>query len=313
MILEPYLEGSNQPVPPVEEAGGKGHGLYWLAANGFPVPPTWVLTTAAFDLVVERSDLGHTLVEMGHALAAIGDDWAAIQRGLDALEPKRRHMANGLREARLPDRLGAGVEKLALMPTLWAVRSSATLEDDPQHTFAGQFLSLLSVPGGKALWGAIRQVWASLFEREPLAYCVQNRLPLPKMAVILQPMAPLTFRDRSGVVFSHSPVPALPGALIQVAFGSGQTVVNGYGGDLYSVDRDVRIQRMPPDEIRVSGEEGGMIAMPSPADPPLSDDEARELAVLALAVAERWGRPVNLEFTWRAGERPVIVQVRSAR
>jgi hypothetical protein len=316
MLYTPWEdeEGGEQPIPSVEMVGGKGRGLYWLAANQFPVPATWVLSTAAFDMVVQRAGLMETIAEIEQAVAGPANDWATAQQALEALEPQQAEIAEALRQAEMPDRVGAALSDLPLAPAQWAVRSSATVEDDPRHTFAGQFLSLLSVPKGMALWDTIRQVWASTFRREALLYCAQNEAPLPRMAVVLQAMEPITAQDRSGVAFSHSPVEALPGVLIQAAFGTGQVVVGGYGGDIYSVQGEkVQVQPMPPAEVRVTGAEGYTVPQPPPADLPLAEEEAWELAELVLAVTERWDGAVNVEFVWRVGEGPTLVQVRSAR
>jgi len=313
MLFSPWEAGTDRPLPSVEAVGGKGYGLYWLAAHGFPTPPTWVLSTDAFALAVQRMELEEAIAALEQPLMASGGDWARIQQTLDDLEPRRREVVERLTQSVLPEPVGRVLEKLVLMPTQWAVRSSATVEDRPGKSFAGQFLSLLSVPSGRALWDAIREVWASAFRREVLVYCAQRSIPLPRMAVILQPMDPITIRDRSGVAFSHSPVPNLPGVLIQVTYGAGETVVQGYGGDLYSVEgEEVRVQRMPPPQVRVTGPEGYLISTDGPPDPPLSEEEARHLAGFTDQVARAWGGPVNLEFIWRAGEELQLVQIRSA-
>ena len=306
--------GDQQHVPPVEIVGGKGRGLYWLAANGFPVPPTWVLSTVAFDMVVERAGLREAVREIGRALAGLAGEWAAAQQAMEVLDPRRAEVVEALRQADMPDRVGAALADLPLAPAQWAVRSSATVEDNPRHSFAGQFLSLLSVPKGIPLWDAIRQVWASTFRQEALMYCAQNVAPLPRMAVALEPMDPITVGDRSGVVFSHSPVELLPGVMIQVTFGAGQVVVAGYGGDIYSIQGEqVHVQPMPPSEIRVTGREGYMVPRTLPEGNVLTEQEAAELARLTLQVAERWGGPVNAEFVWRTGEKgPTLLQVRTA-
>jgi pyruvate,water dikinase len=293
--------------------GGKGHGLYWLADNSFPVPPTWVLSTVAFDMVAQRAGLREAVAEIGRALASLAGEWAAAQQALDALEPRRAEVVEALRQAEMPDRVGAALADLPLTPTQWAVRSSATVENNPRYSFAGQFTSLLSVPKGIPLWDAIRRVWASTFSREALLYCAQNVAPLPRMAVVLEPMDPITAEDRSGVVFSHSPVEQLPGVMIQVTFGAGEVVVAGYGGDIYSVQGEqVLVQPMPPSEIRVTGTEGYTVPQALPEGRALTEEKARELAKLVLRMAERWGGPVNVEFVWQMGEGPVFVQVRSA-
>jgi pyruvate,water dikinase len=307
-------EGDERHIPPVEMVGGKGWGLYWLAANGFPTPPTWVLSTAAFDMVVQRAGLTEAIAEIERALAGLAGDWATAQQALEVLEPRRAEVAEAVRQAEMPDWVGAALADLPLAPEQWAVRSSATVEDDPHHSFAGQFLSLLSVPKGIALWDVTRRVWASTFRRDALLYCAQNTSPLPRMAVALQPMEPVTARDRSGVAFSHSPVEMLPGVLVQVTFGTGQVVVDGYGGDIYNVQGEqVQIQPMPPSEIRVTDTMGYTVPQPLPPGLALTEEEVQELAGLALAVAERWGGPVNVEFVWRVGEGPTLVQVRSAK
>ena len=316
ILFTPWKEEGDEerPIPAVDLLGGKGYGLYWLAANRFPVPPAWVLSTAAFDMVVQRAKLTKAIAKIGKVLDGLTDDWAMVQHTMEALEPQRVEVAQALRHATMPDRVGAYLSDLPLAVEQWAVRSSATVEDNPRHTFAGQFLSLLSVPKGLALWDAIRQVWSSSFGRGALSYCTQHQAPLPQMAVILQPMAPITAEDHSGVAFSHSPVDALPGVLIQAAPGTGQVVVGGYGGDIYSVQGEqVQVQPMPPSEIRVTGPEGYTTPQPPPAGLALTQEEARALARLVLAAAERWGGQINVEFIWRKGEGLTLVQVRSAR
>ncbi len=312
-LISPWEPGAERLLPSVDMVGGKGYGLYWLAAHGFPTPPTWVLTTDAFNLTVRRMELEGEMAQLAHALASVGDDWAQLQQTLGNIEPRRQEIMDRIAQAILLDPIGRALEKLVLMPDQWAVRSSATVEDRPGQSFAGQFLSLLSVPPGRPLWDAIRQVWASVFRREALAYCAQRDLPVPRMAVILQPMEPITHRDRSGVAFSRSPVPTMSGVLIQATYGAGETVVKGYGGDLYGVEGGtVNIQRMPPPQIQVTGPDG-YLELASPPDAlPLTEEEARHLAALVEKVAEEWGGPVNVEFIWRAEQAPQFVQVRAA-
>jgi pyruvate,water dikinase len=261
---------------------------------------------------VEQAGLVDAIAEIERAIHNVGGDWGQAQQALDALEPQRSKVFEGLRQASIPGLLVQAMEPLVFRRTQWAVRSSATVEDNSLYSFAGQFRSWLSVPAGGVMWGAVRQVWASTFGVEPLTYCAQKATPLPRMAVILQPMEPITARDRSGVAFSHSPVPAFPGVLIQATFGTGQVVVDGYGGDLYGVQQGrVQIQPMPPEQIQVSKAEGFTAPWSSPSGLALAENEARELAALVLEVADKWGGPVNIEFVWRVGASPQFVQVRS--
>lgn len=301
----------SQSSPPVEAIGGKAYGLYWLANNRFPVPLTWVLSTTAFDLVIDAIGLVEALAEIEQTVAGLPKDWSAAQQQMDEIEPQRVAMVQALKQVEATGHLSASLARLPETYRFWAVRSSATVEDNPRYSFAGQFRSLLFVPT-EELWEAVCQVWASAFNREALMYCAQSKMPLPHMAVILQPMTPITTQDRSGVAFSHSFVPTLPGVLIQTTFGGGQVVVDGYGGDLFGVEgTKVEVLPMSPDHIVITGQDGGMVAKAVPPGLALTEKEAQELASLVCDVAKRWGGAVNIEFIWRAGKQPLLVQVRS--
>lgn len=299
-------------IPAVRSAGGKGSNLYWLQVHGFNVPSTWVLGTAAFELMIENNKITRLVREIDQATAS-SCEWAAAQGLLDSLEPKRQAVIEALDQAALPSQVQV---VLGCLPShaLWAVRSSATVEDTTSYSFAGQFASHLSVPGSAdPLERAVRSVWCSTFKREVLAYRLQFGAPMPHMAVILQPMQPITAQDRSGVAFSHSTVPTMPGVLIQASFGAGHTVVKGRGGDIYAVQgNQARVHLMPPPDISVTGEQGGEVSAPAPSGAVLSTDNARLVARQVLTMAEQWGGPVNVEFAWYAQEpAPLYVQVRS--
>lgn len=304
---------SPDDLPHAAMVGGKATGLYWLAVHGFNVPPTWTLTTDIFDMAIQQSGAAQSVATIWRSLRDLGQDWRVLQQTLLDLEPERQRVINALLKI---SQFGLMADALLELPTIsphWAVRSSATIEDNPEHSFAGQFHSVLSVLR-YAIWDAIRAVWASTFNPHVLAYCVQHQTQLPRMAVVFQPMPAITADSRSGVAFSHSPMPNASGALIQATFGTAQVVVDGYGGDLYTVQADgsVQIQRMPPAHINVTGPEGRIIKAPPPADLPLTEAEARTLAQLVHDLHQLWKTPVDIEFTWPPGEAPLIVQIRTA-
>ncbi len=306
-------EHTPENIPHIASVGGKAAGLYWLAVHGFPVPPTWTLTTDIFDMAVQQSGAAQSVAKIWQRMRALDQDWHAVQQALTELEPERRRAVELLRRVSQFRLVADALLELPPVSTHWAVRSSATVEDNPEYSFAGQFHSSLSVLR-YAIWDAVREVWASTFSQHVLAYCVQNATPLPRMAVAMQPMAPITARDRSGVAFSHSPVESMPGVLIQAAFGTAQVVVEGYGGDIYTVQDDdtVQIQRVPLPHINITGGEGRITQAPSPSDLPLTEDEARTLAQLARDIQHLWETPVDIEFIWREGQEPLVVQVRTA-
>lgn len=311
LLQKPLHLAATRFIPPVHRVGGKAYGLYWLAAHGFETPMTWTLTVDAFDYALQRAKLTTLALDIWRELSQVRESWSDIQAMLERLEPKRAEMVAQLRKLEMDPRLTTLLHELP-RHFYWAVRSSANVEDNAAYTFAGQFSSHLYVPTGQMLWEAIRDVWASLFAKEALAYCAQRHTPLPKMAVILQPTGPITAEHRSGVVFSHSPIPTFRGTLIQATFGMGYTVVEGLGGDLYVVsDGQVTVHPMRPPRIRITGPLGFTEEAPPPEGLALSEEEALRLARDVTSIAEQWGRPVDVEFTWRKGEKPLYVQVRS--
>lgn len=293
--------------PPTEEDWGKpGREFYQLQAAGFSVAPTWVLGADTFDLAVNQAGLAGSLAEMRWSLGGLWNDLPAAERVLQALEPQRVDAARRLRQVAPLTRLD--LDRLLQVPAAtWTVRPSPTTALD------GVFPPPTCVPPTRwELWDAVRQVWSWTVSRSVLACCAQHDVPLPRMAVVLQPMQPLSAADRSGVIASQSPQPAtFPGVMIRVTFGlwTGRN-----DGICYSVEGDAvkfrRQERKKP--IHVTGPDGERIETAAADNPaPLSGSEAIELAQMATAVAKQWHRPVNLEFVWRMGAEPVLTWVES--
>ncbi len=299
-------------IPAVRLVGGKAYGLYWLSRHGFNAPSTWTLTTLAFDYALREVGLIQQVIELWRTISSAEVDWEDTQSVLEELKESRQGIINTLKHLPLLPKIS---KELSTLPPLthWAVRSSANVEDNPRYSFAGQFKSHLYVPASRQpLWEAVCDVWASLFNREALTYCAQRHTLLPKMAVILQPITPITEEYRSGVAFSHSPIPTFPGVLIQAAYGTGYTVVEGLGGDLYSVENDkVLVHPMKPPRIRITSPLGFTEEAAPPDGMALTEDEARYLAGKVREISQLWSRPVDTEFTWRKGGEPLFVQVRS--
>jgi pyruvate,water dikinase len=238
-------------------------------------------------------------------------DWASTERILQALADVRRNLAEALRKTPLPAALNLAVQTLPQNEEQWAVRSSATVEDAAQHSYAGLFQSFLSVPRGPRLLEAIREVWLSTFSKNVLHYRAQHGTAMPRMAVLLQPMAPITMHDRAGTAFSHSTIPQLSGVLIQSTYGAGIPVVGGDGGELKCVNEmEVKTLAQRPSHMLVSGEHGELKPLPKRLGQVLTDTAARELAQRVQEIASQYGQPVDVEFFWRQGKDPVFVQVR---
>src|SRR5918995_1235096 len=180
-------------------AGGKGANLGELSHAGLPVPPGFVVTTRAYDAFVEASDLKEEIV----GLASQADDPAAFEA---AEERIRALFARG----EVPDAVAAEIrtayDRLANENgQAVAVRSSATAEDLPGASFAGQQDTYLNVRDAGTLIEAVGACWASLWTARAMAYRVHEGIDPAKvsLAVVVQQMVPA---EAAGTLFTADPV-----------------------------------------------------------------------------------------------------------
>ena len=278
-------------------AGGKGANLGELVRGGFPVPDAVVITTAAYTSVVESAGLAATI----QAGLRAGNGAAGIRAAFGA--------------ATIPDRLRAEiVEAYATLgggPV--AVRSSATAEDLPGAAFAGQQDTYLDVVGEAALLEAVRRCWGSLWTERAIAYRDRRDVDhaTVQMAVVVQLMVPA---EHAGVVFTANPVTgARDEVVIEASSGLGEAVVSGLvTPDHYVVDAGGAVRQRTPGrrEVVIRSVDGGGVAHTADEQvDSLPDEAVVELARLGRAVAARFGRPQDIEWT-RAAGRIWLVQAR---
>ncbi|MCA9877379.1 MAG: PEP/pyruvate-binding domain-containing protein, partial [Thermomicrobiales bacterium] len=184
MVLDlGYLRAHDLP-----EAGGKAVNLGELLAIGTPVPPGFVVTTAAYDEVVATNGLATLLTQ-----AAATGDGAAARAAFAAAE--------------IPGPIAAAIlgAYRALGGGSVAVRSSATAEDLPGAAFAGQQDTLLGIRDEAALLQAVRQCWGSLWSDRAISYRQQRGFAQEPvaLAIVVQRMVAA---DAAGVMFTANPV-----------------------------------------------------------------------------------------------------------
>ncbi len=283
-------------------AGGKAANLGELIRAGFPVPPGFVVTTAAYDLFVDSNGLREAI-----ARAAAGEQGGAAVRQAFESAPVPPEIEQELRAAY--DGLGRG-------PV--AVRSSATAEDLPEAAFAGQQDTFLNVVGPEALADAVRRCWASLWSERASAYRRRRGLDsrAVKLAVVVQRMAAA---EAAGVLFTANPVTgARDETVIEANPGLGEAVVSGRVTPDHFVLRRRRrgwavAERRPGRrEVIVRARPGGgteQIEGAADGAAALPERALRRLASLGAAVERRFGRPQDIEWTWAAG-RLAVVQAR---
>jgi phosphohistidine swiveling domain-containing protein len=204
------------------QVGGKGASLAGLAAAGFPVPPGFLITTDAYRRFVADNTLQPVIAD---ALARIDPtDPVTIERAGASSRA-------AFEQAPIPDAIVAAIrnawQSLGSPPPAVAIRSSATAEDLPGLSFAGQQETYLDVRGDAALLAAVRRCWASLWTARAIAY--RARMGVDQhdvaMAVVVQEMAPA---EASGVLFTANPATGDRGQIvIEAVQGLGETLVGG--------------------------------------------------------------------------------------
>ena len=282
-------------------AGGKAAALGELARAEITVPRGYVITVAAFNLVMAALD------PSGAIRGALGDvpadDRAAIARAAAGLRAR-------ITAAPLPPEMAAEITVRSCLPAAWgtavAVRSSATMEDSPEASFAGLQDSYLAVHGADAVLDRVRSCWASLYNDESVSY--RRRRGLGEnglaMGVVVQRMV----RPRAaGVMFTRSPVTGDRSVVaIEGTWGLGSALVAGeVTPDSFTVSKvtgEITGRRVSA-KLRAhfflpNGQ--GISAQPMPPalrrSPCLTDDEARALALVGRQVEEHYGVPQDIEW-----------------
>ncbi|MEZ4383631.1 MAG: PEP/pyruvate-binding domain-containing protein [Nannocystaceae bacterium] len=295
--------------PRLAELGGKGLNLARMTARGLPVPPGFVITTAAYRRVAAAADLDR------EALARVeaGD-----------LEGARREGARAraaLRAAPVPEDVAAAIVaawRRAGPEHAYAVRSSATLEDLAEASFAGQQDTYLGVRGEEELLRRVRDCWASLFTDRALLYRRQHGYgdDAAELAVVVQR---LVAPRASGILFTADPVSQSRAvASIDASYGLGEALVSGrVDADLYRV-REATGELV---ELHVGGKAmaiwpHGQGTVERPVDAAdrdrraLGDGELAALISLGREVEAARGAPQDIEFTFDEGGALWLLQTR---
>jgi len=289
--------------------GGKGASLGELTRVGVAVPAGFVVTADAFAAALAAVDPSGTLRAGLSALDAA--DLAAVAAAAGRL----RALIAG---AELPDDVCAaitvGYAKLGsggsapeiLINADVAVRSSATVEDSAEASFAGLQDTYLGVSGISSVHDHVRRCWASLYNDESVAY--RRRLRLPEagvsMAVVVQRMvAPRA----AGVMFTRSPVTGDRSVVaIEATWGLGSALVSGdVTPDSFIVSKvtgEITTRRVCS-KIKIHSYRSngpGVTVEETPASlreaPSLTDDEIRALAAIGRRVEAHYGTPQDIEW-----------------
>jgi pyruvate,water dikinase len=276
------------------------------------VPDGFHITTAAYRQFVAGSDLQPRIV--------------ATLQSADPLRPATLEAASQAIRDRFarthvpPQVAGAIAQAYARLPgetPAVAVRSSATAEDLPDLSFAGQQETYLNVRGIEAVLDAVERCWVSLWTARAIGYRLQHGIDqdVVSLAVVVQLLVPA---EVSGVMFTAHPVTGQRDrAVISAAWGLGETIVGGtVMPDTLTVDKasgQVVVRETADKQVMAVRVEGGTEEQPVPdalrSAPVLADQQAAELVQLGGQIEQLYGQPMDVEWTWADG-RFAIVQAR---
>ena len=295
----------------VPVTGGKGAALGELSrVAGIRVPAGFCVTTRAFTEVVSGAP------SIAERLRALSGFDSGDREGIAAVSAQIRR---AVEEVVIPGALAAEVTSaLSRLGTdvACAVRSSATAEDLPAASFAGQQDSYLSVVGPDAVLRHISRCWASLFTERAVSYRVRNRFDhrAVRMAVIVQRMvAP----ESAGVMFTADPVTGDRRVItIEAGYGLAEGLVAGrVDADVHTV-RDgapiattVAIKRTAVHASPEGGTRERAVAPGRQTQPALTEAQILRLAELGRRIEAHFGGPQDIEWCV-AEDVPWIVQSR---
>ena len=292
----------------VNTVGGKGANLGEMTRAGLPVPQGFIVTASAYFDFLEKS--------------TVKDKIASWLKSLDTSNSKRlQQVASVIKklilDSPMPPELAEKIEKAYndMGGGLVAVRSSATAEDLPEASFAGQQRTFLNVHGGKQVVIAVQECWASLFEPRAIFYRHHQGFDHFKVGIAV-PVQKMVQSHTSGVMFTLEPVTSASDRIvIEAVFGLGEAIVSGeITPDLYivskeklkilkrkTVNQEVQLVKNPDAKARETN-----IWAPLPAStqskPQLSESEITKLAELGKQIEDHYKFPQDIEWAKEDGK-----------
>ncbi|WP_336081944.1 PEP/pyruvate-binding domain-containing protein [Nocardia sp. SSK8] len=291
--------------------GGKGANLGELArVAGVSVLPGFCVSTAAFTRALADAPELDGLLDGLTRLAPEDRDGIAVRSARVRQTIETLTVPAEVAEAILAAHARLGVDDA------YAVRSSATAEDLPTASFAGQQDTYLNIVGSAAILAHFRRCWASLFTERAVTYRLRNGFghTAIRMAVVVQRMV---FPRAAGILMTADPVSSDRRVVsIDAGFGLGEALVSGLvNADNYRVrdgvvvDRSVATKKLAVEAAPGGGTRERALAGPERDAPVLTDDEVLGLARLGRRIEAHFGSPQDIEWCLD-GDAPWIVQSR---
>ncbi|NPA87043.1 MAG: phosphoenolpyruvate synthase [Candidatus Diapherotrites archaeon] len=308
-----FEEVGKEDVPLV---GGKGANLGELTRAGFPIPPGFIVTSDAYFYFIKKTGIDKKIFPILDKLDV--ENTKALQEASEKIQKI-------ILEAPIPEEIVHDIvdayRELCRRATgsprkcVWvAVRSSATAEDLPQASFAGQQATFLYVKGPEKVVEHVKKCWASLFTARAIYYRTKQGFDHKKVgiAVVVQKMVN---SEVSGVMFTAHPVDGSPKIIIEAAYGLGEAVVSGMvTPDEYVVDkktlRIIEKKIAKQTKMVVPKPEGGTEVVEVPPElqekQKLPDEKIIELADIGRRIEKHYGHPQDVEWALEKGKLYIV-------
>ncbi|EUJ43346.1 phosphoenolpyruvate synthase [Listeria riparia] len=291
--------------------GGKGANLGECAKiSGVQVPTGFCLTTEAYQKAISENEALQTLLHQLSAQKITNQDQISkigqsIRVLIEEIEIPQEI------EAEITDQLAKiGIEKA------YAIRSSATAEDLPTASFAGQHDTYLNIIGKIEILKHIKKCWASLFTNRAIIYRIQNNFEHTdvQLSVVIQQMV---FPSASGILFTADPITGNRKTLsIDASFGLGEALVSGLvSADVYKVqentiiEKNIATKKLAIYSIKTGGTETKSLSADQQTKQTLKDHQILQLEQLGRNIEAYFGKPQDIEWCL-ADDQFYIVQSR---
>jgi pyruvate,water dikinase len=304
-----YVLSLSDSQASLETVGGKGVSLARLVNAGLPVPGGFHITTAAYQEFVAVNRLQTFILE--------------TVENLDASQPAALEAASRLIQDRfalgqIPEEIAQAIarayQELPGDHPVVAVRSSATAEDLPGLSFAGQQETYLNIHGLLAVQAAVRRCWASLWTARAIGYRLQHGIDQRKvsLAVVVQVLVPA---EAAGILFTANPVTGQrQQALISSAWGLGEAIVGGLvTPDTFTIDKasgQVLNRQLTDKQVMTVLLESSTAEKAVPKAmrrrPSLSDAQIGELVRLGGEIEQLYGTPMDIEWAVAGGQIAIL-------
>jgi pyruvate,water dikinase len=285
--------------------GGKGANLGEMTRAGFPVPPGFIVTADAYYHYLQENHLDE---EIQHILNEVTyEDQKSLEQASMNI---KKLILQGKMSEQLTRAISSAYDTLSeKQDLLVAVRSSATAEDLPTASFAGQQETFLNVKGKENVLQKVKQSWASLFDARAIFYRHENQYDHFKIGIAI-PVEKMIESEASGVMFTVDPVTNDRSKItIEAIYGLGEMIVQGQvTPDHYEVDKNtltILTRKIAPQTAKFIklGPENKVVKVTSHEQnvQKITDEEITQLAKLGQQLEEHYHFPQDAEWAVENG------------